>query len=215
VVRAAQVGVDGRYAPYIYYRLADDEVPVHRRKATETGTTVRKQVDAYLSMLFPGAQVNVQALAATSLFALQFRVAELGPWLRPANVGFGYAYVFPILVALVTAQDGQAVVIDSPEAHLHPFAQSQMGRILAQFAAAGVQVIVETHSDHLLNGARLAVREGEIHAEDVALHFFSGTAAAQHGVTSPVLDENGRVDNWPEGFFDQGERDLARLAGWE
>ena len=90
-----------------------------------------------------------------------------------------------------------------------------MGRLLARIANADVQLIIETHSDHLLNGIRLAVKEGLIDHTRVAIHFFSGATPEGHGVTSPRIDAQGNIRNWPAGFFDQTERDLARLSGWE
>jgi predicted ATPase len=90
-----------------------------------------------------------------------------------------------------------------------------MGRILAHFAAAGVQILVETHSDHLLNGARLSVKERALSNHALQVHFFTGVTTAGHGVISPSVDADGRVDEWPDGFFDQSEKDLSRLVGWE
>jgi predicted ATPase len=208
------IGVDGRFAPYWYGRCVDDEIPLARRHPNEPATSFRKQLDAWLSTLFPGAQANVQQFPQVSLESLQFRLSDIGTWRRPANVGYGFTYAFPILVALLAATEDQIVVIDSPEAHLHPSAQSKMGRLLAAFAAAGVQIIVETHSDHLLNGARLAVKDGALSADAVQVHFFTGASRAAHGVITPTLDREGRIGEWPAGFFDQAETDLARLSGW-
>jgi predicted ATPase len=213
--QVGDVGIDGRFAAYWYAQFADEDVPSGRRHPQEVATTMRKQLDAWLGNLFPGAQATAQTLGHTSLLSLQFRSTEIGEWRKPANVGYGFTYAFPILVALLTARDGQTVIIDSPEAHLHPFAQSQMGRILGQFAAAGVRILVETHSDHLLNGVRLAVKQKLISQHDVGVHFFTGARGAEHGVVSPRLDSEGRIDHWPAGFFDQSERDMARLSGWE
>lgn len=212
----ADVGVDGRFAAYWYDRFVDDELAAARRHPAESATSWRKQADAWFSTLFPGAQVNVQYAALFAAESLQFRLSEIGEWRRPANVGYGLSYAFPILVALLAAkEEKQVVVIDSPEAHLHPRAQSQMGRILAKFAAAGVQIIVETHSDHLLNGVRLAVKEGLLDSRSLAIHFFTGVSKDGHGVVSPVIDREGQLSDWPRGFFDQSERDLAALSGWE
>jgi predicted ATPase len=209
------IGVDGRYAAYWYNRIVDEPVPENRLHPEEAGNSVRKQLDAWLSTLFPGAQANVQALPNVALLSLQFRLSAIGDWRRPANVGYGLTYVFPILVTLLAARPGQTVIIDSPEAHLHPSAQSDMGKLLAHFAGAGIQIIVETHSDHLLNGARLAVRDSIINSEELMIHFFTRADEDGHGVISPAIDSEGRISEWPEGFFDQTEKDLARLAGWE
>jgi predicted ATPase len=209
------IGVDGRFASYWYDQMADEEVSVARRHPDESAGTFRKQLDAWMGALFRGAQANVQALPQVSLLCLQFRLSEIGPWRRPANIGYGLTYAFPILVALLTARKDQVVIVDSPEAHLHPSAQSEMGRILAHFAGAGVQIVVETHSDHLLNGARLAVKEGRLAHSSLQIHFFSGATHDGHGVVSPTVDSEGRIYEWPTGFFDQSERDFLLLAGWE
>jgi predicted ATPase len=213
--QAADVGVDGRYASYWYHQLADTEVAPKRRVGEGSGTTFRRQIDAWLDRLAPGANANVQAVAVAASLALQFRLSETGEWRRPANVGYGLTYAFPILVALLAAHPGDILVIDSPEAHLHPQAQSRMGGILATFAAAGVQLLVETHSDHVLNGVRLAVRDRVIDASDLSLLFFAGASAEGHGVTWPRIDRDGRIDEWPDGFFDQSDKDVSRLAGWD
>lgn len=213
--RVADVGVDGRFASHWYYELADSEVVPGRCFGDDRGTTFRRQVDAWLDRLAPGANANVQAVPVASTLALQFRLSDTGEWRRPANVGYGLTYAFPILVALLAARPGDILVIDSPEAHLHPQAQSRMGRMLATFAAAGVQLLVETHSDHVLNGARLAVRDRVIDASDLSLLFFAGASAEGHGVTTPRIDRDGRIDEWPDGFFDQNDKDLSRLAGWD
>lgn len=208
------VGHDGRYAPYWYDRMVDEEVDNARRYPGVEGKSFRKHLDAWLGSLFPGAEANVQNVSALSQMNLQFRLSELGSWHRPSNIGYGLTYAFPILVALLTARPNQVIVVDSPESHLHPSAQSEMGRLLATFANAGVQIIVETHSDHLLNGVRLAVRDHVLEAEGVNVHFFAGPKGADHGVTKPTLGPGGEIYEWPDGFFDQGEKDLSRLAGW-
>jgi predicted ATPase len=210
----ADVGADGRFAAYWYDQAVDDEVVEQRRHPDEPATSLRKQLDAWFAWLFPGARANVQNMPQIAQLCLQFQLSYIGAWSRPANVGFGLTYAFPILVALLVAQEGQVVVIDSPEAHLHPFAQSKMGRLLAQFAAAGVQILIETHSDHLLNGVRLAVKDKVLSHEAARIHFFTGATADGHGVISPILDAEGGVSEWPDGFFDQTEKDLSRLAGW-
>ncbi|WP_420714869.1 AAA family ATPase [Roseateles sp. SL47] len=213
----ADVGVDGRFAAFWYARRADDELVAARRCPGEaTATSLRQHANAWFATLFPGAQIHARLDPDFAGVHLQFRTSDTGEWRRPSNVGYGLSYAFPVLVALLTAAPGQLVVVDSPEAHLHPKAQSAMGHMLAAFAAAGVQIVVETHSDHLLNGIRLAVKEGVLAPPDrLTTHFFTGATAQGHGVISPVIDRKGNLSDWPTGFFDQAERDLATLAGWE
>lgn len=90
-----------------------------------------------------------------------------------------------------------------------------MGEFLAEVAAAGVQVLIESHSDHVFNGIRRAVRSKKLPAGQVSLHFFRPRGETAEQVTTPALDDSGRVDHWPSGFFDQFDKDLNYFAGWE
>ncbi|SFF23365.1 MULTISPECIES: DUF3696 domain-containing protein [Methylobacterium] len=214
----ADVGVRGEYAPWWFEQLIDEPVEVGRRHPDEPAATLRRQFDAWAATLFPGAEANALRLPRTSLVRLELRTRTTSEYRRPANIGYGLTYAFPILVALLLARDGQTVVVDSPEAHLHPRGQSAMGYLLACFAQAGVQILVETHSDHVLNGVRLAVRDGRVSREDAAVHFFVPGEDPEGGstrVVSPGFGADGSLGEWPEGFFDQADRDLARLAGWD
>lgn len=207
------VGRSGEYAPYWYLEFADEEVSSERRHPTDVRETVRAQVDAWLSEFFPGARANVARLAVDAPVRLSFSLGKESPWSKPANVGYGLSYAFPMLVTLLTAEPGSTIVIDSAEAHLHPRAQSAVGYLLARMVGSGLQVLAESHSDHLLNGVRLAVRDGLLKPNDTTIHFFDGRAKVP-SVTTVAVDKNGAISDWPEGFFDQTERDLAMLSGW-
>ena len=80
---------------------------------------------------------------------------------RPTNVGFGITYALPIVVSALSARPGSLLIVENPEAHLHPRGQVKMGELLCQASEAGIQVLIETHSDHVLNGIRLAVRDSQ------------------------------------------------------
>ena len=85
-----------------------------------------------------------------------------------------------------------------------------MAELAVRAVAGGSQVILETHSDHVLNGVRLAVAEGILSPDQVVIHYLERDGLDVR-VTTPVLADTGRLDVWPEGFFDQHERNLSRL----
>jgi predicted ATPase len=89
-----------------------------------------------------------------------------------------------------------------------------MGQFLAQVARAGVQVVLETHSDHILNGIRRSVKAGALTPEQTAIHFFMPRGGTGAQVISPQLDASGNIDTWPVGFFDQFDKDMNYFAGW-
>ena len=210
---AGDVGVNGEFSAFWYLECADEEVIQARRHPEDDRETVRSQVDAWMGELFPGARVNADRLAVDAPIRLAFSLSKTSPWSQPANVGFGLSDAFPMIVSLLTSRTGSIVMVDSAEAHLHPRAQSCVGRLLSRMAASGLQIILETHSDHLLNGVRLAVRDGVIEPDDVMVHFF-GTGGDAGSITTVSMERAGAISDWPEGFFDQTERDLSALAGW-
>lgn len=175
------------------------------------------QVAGWLQQLSPGARLTSTLLGGTDEVLLQFNYVgkrrETGSNLyRPTNVGFGLTYSLPILVACLSAPHDALLLLENPEAHLHPQGQAALGELIARCASDGVQVIVETHSDHLVNGMRLAVKRGLIKSGDVVLHHFTRSVeTGEASVESPAVLDNGRLSNWPSGFFDQWDKDIDAL----
>ena len=174
-------------------------------------------MNAWLSVIRPGTRINVTSNLDLSLVGLRYQFLggiDAGNPFRPTNVGFGLSFLLPVLVAVLSAKPGAMLILENPEAHLHPRGQGEIGKLLALAAGNGVQVIVETHSDHILNGVRLAVKNKLIKPEQVKLLFFHGEVIDdqfKHYILNPRVDENGRIDLWPDGFFDEWDRQLSEL----
>lgn len=184
----------------------------------ESDLSLAAQAQAWLGEVSPGTRINIDAFRDIDQVRLSFafdrgRLATSN--YRATNVGFGISYTLPVLVALLSARPGSLILLENPEAHLHPRGQARIGELIARAANGGVQVLVETHSDHLLNGLRIAARQGLVEPEQVMLHFFqrpeeeSLNASVQ--LISPRLDKDGRIDFWPENFFDEWDRSLDEL----
>ena len=177
-----------------------------------------RQVEARMSRFFPGCELTVNKVPQANAVTLGIRTSRSTDFHRPIHTGFGLTQILPIVVAALSADKGDLLLVENPEVHLHPAGQAAMGEFLAEVAAAGVQVMIETHSDHVLNGIRRAVKKGILAPEDAALHFFrlrqddEQEGAVQ--VESPILDREGNVDLWPEGFFDQFDKDMNYFASW-
>ena len=175
------------------------------------------QVNGWLQQLSPGVRLTVEPVKGTDDVLLRFSyVGQTGTpgsnLYRPTNVGFGLTYSLPIIVACLAAPKDALLLLENPEAHIHPQGQAALGNLIACCATDGVQIILETHSDHVLNGIRLAVKEKKVTKDDVVIHYF--TRAVETGdvfVQSPAILENGGLSNWPEGFFDQWDKSIDAL----
>jgi hypothetical protein len=207
----AQVGSRGELAAGVLYWRED--APIRPELCVERlPPTLFHQVRARMQEFFPGCDLRVSPIDGASAVSLRLRSDPRSEFQRPQNVGFGLTQLFPIVVALLAASGGDCLLVENPEVHLHPRAQQQVGWLLAVAASSGVQVIVETHSDHVLNGLRLATKQGRIHPDQVAVHFFSPAPdGAPVQPRSPSLDADGRLSDWPEGFFDQFDIALSEL----
>lgn len=193
--------------------VLDDADP--RRIEAAPANRLREQLEHWLHDISPGVRLQIEGMEAADLALGSFSFGAEGelqsPEFRPTNVGFGLSYILPVLAALLAAPAGGLVLIENPEAHLHPRGQTRMGDLCARAAAAGVQVIIETHSDHVLDGARLAIRDGVLASDKAVFHFLEqrGGRAVKR---TPTVDAEGRLSEWPEGFFDQHRQNAARLA---
>ena len=214
---AARRGDLGARGEYVWNYLNDhrnDLLPADDpRRADVAGRRLVDVVDHWLQDVSPGAHLQLEAVPAADAVLAGFAFDRPGNVQsqrhRATNVGFGLSYVLPVVLALL-ARPGALCLIENPEAHLHPRGQTKLAELAARAATAGVQVLVETHSDHFVDGVRIAVRDGLIPADDAAIHYFE----RQEGravVSSPAIDADGRLSHWPAGFFDQHDENLAKL----
>ncbi|MFE3994262.1 DUF3696 domain-containing protein [Streptomyces goshikiensis] len=209
------VGVRGEYTAQVLAlhesKSVREELRHPETETTHGVTVLRTQAEMWASDIIRPIEISAQWPPGITASTIRFKEPGLlSEAIRPANMGFGFSYALPVIVAGLLTRPGDILIVENPEAHLHPGGQSQLGRFLARIAGAGAQVIVETHSDHVINGVRLAVAEDRvIDAESALIHFF-GTDVA--GSVPIELTSKGELTDWPEGFFDQIERDLGRLA---
>lgn len=191
--------------------------PVSRElKLHGVPNTRLRHVERYMDILFPGFGIDLQHIPQTEVATLRLRTSPDTEFHKPTHTGLGLTHCLPIVVAILSASPGDIIVVENPEAHIHPAGQALMGRFLANTATAGVQVLVETHSDHILNGVRRAIRSDDhiISADQTIIHFFRSRFGDGPQIISPNLDDSGNIDYWPEGFFDQFDKDMGYFAGW-
>ena len=210
---ARVVGPRGEHAPCVLYRGRDEPIR-DSLVIADIPPTGLKQIEARMGQFFPGCRLEVRLVPQANAVTLGIRTSDDTDFHRPVHVGFGLTQVLPIVVAAVSAKKQDLLLIENPEVHLHPAGQALMGSFLAEVAASGTQVIVETHSDHVLNGIRRAVKAGTLPAQQTLLHFFRPRGGELDQVVSPTLDSSGNIDAWPEGFFDQFDKDMNYFAGW-
>lgn len=210
---APVVGPAGEHAVSLLY-LGRDERVIDGLVKSEAPPTRLRQVEHQMRLFFPGCGLELQPVPQANAVTLGLRTSDDTSFHRPVHVGFGLTQVFPIIVAGLSARPGDIVMIENPEVHLHPAGQARMGSFLADLAQADIQVVIETHSDHVLNGIRRSVKSGGLPAADVLLHFFVPRSGDASQVFSPTLDDTGNIDSWPDGFFDQFDKDMNYFAGW-
>jgi predicted ATPase len=207
----SRVGRFGELAAGLLYWHGEEEVG-QGVCLPDIPSTLLHQVKGQMRNFFPDCDLQISPIEGASAITLRLRTDKRSDFQRPQNVGFGLTQLLPIIVALLSSRSGDILLFENPETHLHPRAQQEIGELIARTAASGVQIITETHSDHVLNGIRLAVKNEVISNSDVVLHFFSPSRKNEtSSPLSPKIDRDGRLDIWPEGFFDQFDIALSKL----
>lgn len=199
----------------------------HQSTKSEEKSCLIDQINAWLGEVSPGATICIKSDNVGDLQkfveSVDFGEGDLRRTFKPQNVGFGISYILPVLVTLLTAQPEDIVIIENPEAHLHPRGQSEIGRLIACAAARGAQLFVETHSDHVINGVRVAIKEGLIKPEDAKVAFFErskhttssedgkGFVEAYTSERDIMIDKNGALSEYPTDFLDEWNNQLMEL----
>ena len=174
------VGARGEHTASVLHSGGDGRV-LEKLAIADVAPTRLRQVEARMDHFFPGCELRVEKISRVNAVTLGLRTSSEVEFHRPVHTGFGLTQVLPIIVAALFANKDGLVMIENPEVHLHPAGQAAMGEFLAEVASAGVQVILETHSDHVLNGVRRAVKNGTLLPEAAALHFFRLRGEGEQG----------------------------------
>ena len=178
------------------------------------GKEFQRQIEKCMSQIFDGATFRiVEDDRSVRLF---MDSVDNGDDFRPVNVGYGYRYILTLLTVGLMAKQGDFVVIENPEAHLHPSAQSALMHFICEHVISkGVQVFMETHSDHIVNASLLAVRKNIIAPDKTEILFFSRIENdTEVNITNLQVTSRGRVKNPPRNFCDQYALDLRELMGY-
>lgn len=176
---------------------------------------LQHQLASIIVRIMDGGDLSVKGDSDTEkshdVLKLYFTSAKGEKPIKSINSGFGYSYIIPILLAAISMKNG-CLFIENPEAHLHPCAQSRLIKELILLCKRnGIQLFIETHSEHVINAIRLCSLYGGEYAdftnEDLSMYFFDKDMSVQELRLLP----DGQVEKWPLGFFDQAERDAAEI----
>lgn len=162
---------------------------------------------------------NVKAISETR----QDYMVEVCPKGSPApvdlpDVGFGISQVLPVLVQCFYAPAGSIIIMEQPEIHLHPSAQSALADVMIDVInskengkSRNIQLIIETHSEHFLRRLQRRIAEGKV-GQDMVSAYFANVTKAPAKLESLKIDEYGNILNWPKDFFGDEMEDISKQA---
>lgn len=209
--RSGEVGRKGEHAIALLHRQGDREVLCPRADGSVQATSLREAVEHWMGALglLTGVATHDRAeLGVEARLVVPGGPADLGL----TAVGVGVSQLLPVLVMALAAPPGSVLLLEQPELHLHPGVQQRLGDFLLACASSGRQVIVETHSDHLVNRLRRRIAEDDDDrlVEVVRLVLFERVDGRTR-LRPLATNRYGGLDDWPDGFFDEGPEDSREL----
>jgi predicted ATPase len=206
-IQSVEIGKDGRHVYAYLEKNAAKQVSSKLAIAPNKVRLLKPNVEAWLQIVSPGVSMEEE---------IDLKQDEVHPYfngIRPTETGYGLSYVLPVIVALVAPRkQGTVIMIENPEAHLHPRGQVEMGKLIGLSVASGMQVLVETHSEHIVDGIRLSVKKDLLSSDDVMMYYFERKDyETPSSVQKISVAKDGRLSKWPAGFFDQSLVDKREL----
>ena len=209
----------GEFAVYYLNRFGQEDIPLPALNFDADNIhdlSLRTQTEAWLTAISPDIRINIEQHATEYLLKFGYKREGMAmKWIDALNTGFGISYVLSVLIAVLSASPGTLILIENPEAHIHPAAQAALMRLIARAAGQGVQIIIETHSDHIVNGALVSLKKGELTSSQVRMYYFDRNPKSMNAeAVELTIGDNGRISGAPKGFFDQMRIDLETLFGF-
>lgn len=224
VVRKKSLGKYGEYTTHYLLQYGEDTIYSEFLYPGVESNQLLIQVSAWLSEISPNTRVVVERIKGANSVKLRYVFNDTNnvtDQIAPLNVGFGITYVLPVLVALLNAKKGDIIIIENPESHIHPNGQSVIGKLIAKVAEMGVQIFIETHSDHIVNGILVSLHnnfkgtEHGISLNNLKINFVRNEENSLATEILPInVLENGRIKSAPKDFFDQYSKDMKIIIGF-
>lgn len=205
-------------AHYIDF-FGNNKIPIKELKHPDSNDYMLKtQIGFWLRELSKNINLHVSQNTETT-YKIEYSFDRDGSFttdrFKSKNVGFGLTYDLSILTAILSAKPNDLIIIENPEAHIHPSGQAKIMELICKAAEFGVQIIIETHSDHIINGALVANKKDFIDEKKIAIYYFSRDEV-KHSTKVQYLpiETGGKIRKPPKGFFDQIDIDLEILMGF-
>lgn len=218
VNKKRSLGKTGEYTAHFLAEHGDEKVSINAlMHQNSISDNLIGSLNAWMSEITPGTKVIAKLIPEINQASLHYQFetdTELTSQFSPQNTGFGLTYVLPVVTAILSSKPGDMLLIENPESHLHPSGQSTIAKLIALASQNGVQVLVETHSDHFLNGIRTSVKNNCIESDNVCIYYlYRDENSSEHSarVEEIRVEPSGRISHWPPGFFDEWDKSLNSL----
>lgn len=206
-------GINGEYVAQVLAQNGGrTKVEENRMFPKTKDPNLETQTNNWISLMFPNIRIS-SSMDITKLCA-QINISNTildTDYVSAPNVGFGISYALPVIVSGLIAKSNSYFIVENPEAHLHPSAQTAMGIFLAMVSSCSVKVIIETHSDHIINGIQLFIAKNPEWHDKVVINCF-GIANNALDISPVLFDKYANFSNWPKGFMDQAQKDYIELC---
>lgn len=210
------------YAVHFLEQYRNMDIPIKELAITDENDITPDfrlviQVERWLRMISPNIKINIEQSGEDFKLKYKFNREEntITEDITALNTGFGVTYVLPILIAILSAGKDSIILIENPEAHIHPKGQAILMELMAKAVANGIQIILESHSDHIINGSLVAVNNRLITPEQLSIYYFNREEHQHVAISYPLeISKNGHIKRPPKGFFDQIDIDLKTLTGF-
>lgn len=175
--------------------------------------TVEERIASWLKEFGLISSFSLKPIAVNRKdYEVRVKKTESSPEVLITDVGFGVSQILPVLTLCYYVEEGSIILLEQPEIHLHPFVQSALADVLIDVVNnRDIQVIVESHSEHLLRRLQRRVAEEKILPKDIALYFCE-MKGSESGIKKLELDLFGNISNWPAGFFGDEMGDLLAMT---
>ena len=192
-----------------------------RRRVWRTGKgsavrrlTLEQRVAEWLKQLGLVHDFHVKALTkGRRVFEVKVRKSPKSAEIFLTDVGFGVSQILPVLVLCFYAQRKSSVILEQPDMHLHPSVQAGLADVFIDACKSrDVQILFESHSEHLLRRLQRRIAEGEIQENDVGLYFCSTDDSGSSKISQLKFDQSGNISNWPKDFFGDQFGEIAAMS---